>query len=51
VPRYGEGLTSAYYLSKPEETVRYTEALDRMCAQAATPEETTGLLGQIMKET
>ena len=35
---YSEGLTSAYYLNKPDESARYTEALDRMCAQAATPE-------------
>ena len=32
---YSEALTGAFYLSKPEESARYTEALDRMCAQAA----------------
>src|ERR1022692_3007650 len=41
---YCEGLTSAYYLNKSEETARYTEALDRMCAQAATPERTITIL-------
>ncbi|HVB41396.1 MAG TPA: DUF5753 domain-containing protein [Streptosporangiaceae bacterium] len=34
---YCEGLTSASYLDKPRETARYTEALDRVCAQAASP--------------
>jgi transcriptional regulator with XRE-family HTH domain len=48
---YGEALTSAYYLNKPEETARYTEALDRMCAQAASPEQTVSILRDIMKET
>jgi len=48
---YSEGLTSAYYLGKPEETAHYTEALDRMCAQAASPEHTITILRDIMKET
>jgi Domain of unknown function (DUF5753) len=48
---YSEALTGANYLSKPEETARYTEALDRMCAQAATPEHTITILRDIMKET
>ena len=48
---YSEGLTSAYYLGKPEETARYTEALDRMCAQAVSPEHTITILRDIMKET
>jgi hypothetical protein len=48
---YSEALTGANYLSKPEETARYTEALDRMCAQAATPAHTITILRDIMKET
>ena len=48
---YTEALTGAYYLNKPEESARYTEALDRMCAQAASPEHTVTLLHDIMKET
>jgi hypothetical protein len=47
---YSEGLTSAYYLNKPEETARYTEALDRMCAQAASPDHTVSILRNTMKE-
>jgi transcriptional regulator with XRE-family HTH domain len=48
---YSEGLTSAYYLNKPEETARYTEALDRMCAQAAPPDQTMTILRDTMEET
>jgi Domain of unknown function (DUF5753)/Helix-turn-helix domain len=47
---YSEALTGAWYLSKPEETARYIEALDTMCAQAASPEQTTTMLYDIMKE-
>jgi transcriptional regulator with XRE-family HTH domain len=47
---YSESLTGAYYLNKPAETTAYTEALDRMCAQAATPEQTTTILDNLMKE-
>jgi transcriptional regulator with XRE-family HTH domain len=47
---YSEGLTSAYYLNKPEETTKYTEALDRMAAQAATPDQTVTILREILKE-
>ncbi len=48
---YSEALTGACYLSKPEESARYTEALDQMCAQAASPEQTVSILRDIMKET
>ena len=48
---YTEALTGAYYLNKPEESARYTEALDRMCAQAASPEHTITILREIAKET
>jgi hypothetical protein len=48
---YTENLTGAYYLNKPEESARYIEALDRMCAQAAVPDQTATILHDIMKET
>jgi transcriptional regulator with XRE-family HTH domain len=47
---YGESLTGAFYLNKPDEAARYTEALDQMCAQAASPEQTAAILRDIMKE-
>jgi transcriptional regulator with XRE-family HTH domain len=47
---YSEGLTGAYYLNKPAETAAYTEALDRMCTQAASPERSITILHDIMKE-
>jgi DNA-binding XRE family transcriptional regulator len=47
---YSEGLTSSYYLNKTEETARYTEALDRMTAQAATPDQTITILQEVLKE-
>ena len=47
---YSEGLTSAYYLNKTEETAKYTEALDRMAAQAATPDQSISILREILKE-
>jgi hypothetical protein len=47
---YAEAMTAAYYLSKPDETARYTEALDAMCAQAASPEQTITILHNILKE-
>jgi hypothetical protein len=47
---YSEALTSAYYLNKPEETTKYTEALDRMAAVAATPDKTVTILKKILKE-
>ena len=47
---YSEALTSSTYLNKPEETTQYTEALDRMAAQAATPDQTITILRKILKE-
>jgi len=47
---YSESLTSAYYLNKPDETTQYTDALDRMTAQAATPDQTITMLRNILKE-
>jgi transcriptional regulator with XRE-family HTH domain len=48
---YTESLTGAYYLNKPAETATYIEALDRMCAQAASPEQTVIILRDVLKET
>jgi Domain of unknown function (DUF5753)/Helix-turn-helix domain len=48
---YSEALTGANYLNKPEESARYIEALDRMCAQAASPEHTLTILRDAMMET
>jgi hypothetical protein len=48
---YSENLTGASYLDKPSETTRYIEALDQMCAQAASAEHTTTILRDIQRET
>jgi len=48
---YGESLTSAYYIDKPDETATYTQALDRISAQAASPDRTLAILRDICKET
>ena len=47
---YTEALTGAMYLNKPEETAHYAQALDTMCAQAASPEQTIAILTEILKE-
>jgi len=47
---YSEALTSATYLNKPEDVTQYTEAMDRMAAQAATPDQTITILREILKE-
>lgn len=48
---YSEALTGAYYMNKPEETARYTQALDTMCAQAAAPDQTVTILRDLIRET
>ena len=48
---YSESLTGAYYMNKPAETAAYIEALDRMCAQAASPDQTITMLRDTLKET
>jgi hypothetical protein len=48
---YSENLTGASYLDKPSETTRYVEALDQMCAQAASADRTTVILRDILKGT
>jgi hypothetical protein len=47
---YGETLTGAFYLNKPDEAARYTQALDQICAQAAPPEHTAAILRDTLKE-
>ena len=47
---YGETMTSAYYIDKPEETAVYAHALDRISAQAAPSGGTAKLLRDIRKE-
>lgn len=47
---YGENLTSAFYLDKPTDVADYTEALDRLCAQASPADKTTNILRRIAKD-
>ena len=47
---YGESLTSAYYIDKPDETAVYIQALDRISVQAALPDDTVKILRDIGKE-
>jgi len=47
---YAETMTSAYYIDKPDETGEYAKALDRVCAQAAPPDQTATILSTIAKE-
>ena len=47
---YAESMTSAYYIDKPDEASEYGKALDRICAQAAPADQSTGILTTIRKE-
>jgi hypothetical protein len=47
---YSESMTSAFYLDKPDETALYTQALDRISAQATPGTDTVKVLRQIRKE-
>jgi DNA-binding XRE family transcriptional regulator len=47
---YGENLTSAFYLDKPADVADYTEALDRLCAQASPADKTASILRKIRKD-
>ena len=47
---YGESMTSAWYLDKPDETALYIQALDRISAQATPGADTVSTLRQIRKE-
>ena len=41
---YGESMTSAWYIDKPDETAAYIQALDRISAQAAPAADTVKIL-------
>jgi transcriptional regulator with XRE-family HTH domain len=47
---YGESMTSAWYIDKPDETALYIQALDRISAQGAPGADTVKVLRQIRKE-
>jgi transcriptional regulator with XRE-family HTH domain len=47
---YGETVTSAFYIDKPDQAAAYIQALDRISAQAAPPDRTVKLLRDIRKE-
>ena len=47
---YGESMTSAFYLDKPQEAAAYLEVMDRICAQAAPADKTAKVLRGIGKE-
>ena len=47
---YGESMTSAWYVDKPDETAAYIQALDRVSAQAAPAADTVKILTEIHKE-
>jgi transcriptional regulator with XRE-family HTH domain len=47
---YGETMTSAFYIDKPDEAALYAQALDRASAQATPAEHTVKVLRQIRKE-
>jgi DNA-binding XRE family transcriptional regulator len=47
---YLEHLTSASYLSKPEEVDRYLHVMESICVRAAPPERTVELLGKILDD-
>ncbi len=46
---YLEQLTSALYLDKPHEVDHYVAVMERLCVQAALPNETADVLRKIMK--
>ena len=47
---YLEHLTSASYLSKPEEVDRYLHVMESICVRAAPPERTVELLDQLLDD-
>ena len=47
---YLEHLTSASYLSKPEEVDRYLHVMESICVRAAPPDQTVELLDQILDD-
>jgi DNA-binding XRE family transcriptional regulator len=47
---YGENLTSAFYFDKPTDVATYTEALDRLSAQASPADKTASNLRRVRKD-
>lgn len=47
---YLEQLTGAMYLEKDEDLDHYTAAMERLCVQSASPEESMDLISKIMRE-
>ncbi|WP_131770950.1 helix-turn-helix domain-containing protein [Candidatus Protofrankia californiensis] len=47
---YGESMTSAFYLDRPEEVASYLEAHDRISAQAVPAEKTATIINTIREE-
>jgi transcriptional regulator with XRE-family HTH domain len=48
---YVEQLTGALYLDNRKDLDRYTGAMERLCVDSTTPDETTEILHRILKET
>ena len=46
---YLEHLTSALYLNKPDEVDQYLHVMETICVRAAAPDQTVGLLEQILE--
>lgn len=47
---YLEHLTSALYLDKPELVEQYVEAMERLCIESDTPDQTVASLSKILQE-
>ncbi|MCO5990986.1 helix-turn-helix domain-containing protein [Actinoallomurus spadix] len=47
---YIEQLTGAMYLEKDDDMDHYTAAMERLCVQSASPEESMDLISKIMRE-
>jgi len=47
---YIEQLTSAMYLEKDDDMDHYTAAMERLCVQSASPEESMDLISKIIRE-
>lgn len=47
---YLEQLTGAMYLEKDDDLDHYTAAMERLCVQSASPEESMDLISKIMRE-
>jgi len=45
-----EQLTSAIYLDKPEDVDQYVAAMERLCVDAASPDESVEMLNEILEE-